>query len=64
MQRRVPPKITDARLKNAIDQIKAGAFTVEKLHANFTLTQEQGDWVSQEMQAPASAEESPAPEAA
>lgn len=63
VQRRTPPKITDARLKNAIDQIKAGAFTVEKLHANFTLTPEQEDWVSQEMQAPA-AEDSPAPEAA
>lgn len=47
--RREPPTITDDRLKNAIAQIKAGAYTIEKLHASFSLTQEQADLVAQEV---------------
>lgn len=47
--KRVPPKITDERLTKAVDQIKAGAYTTEKLRANFTLTREQEEWLSQEL---------------
>lgn len=44
-----PPTITDERLQKAIAQIKAGAYTVEKLHDSFWLTQEQADLVAQEV---------------
>jgi hypothetical protein len=37
----VKPGIQAARLKKAIASIKAGQYTVEKLRANFTLTEEQ-----------------------
>ena len=39
------PNITDARLDAAIESIKSGSFTVEKLNANFFLTLEQDDKV-------------------
>lgn len=52
--KRQPPKITDDRLKAAIEKIKSGEYTGEKVRANFTLTQEQDDWLSQELQAIAS----------
>ena len=56
--RREPPKITDERLAKAVDQIKSGAYTTDKLRANFTLTAEQDGWVVQELAAlPAGATE-------
>jgi hypothetical protein len=56
--RREPPKITDERLAKAVDQIKSGAYTTDKLRANFTLTAEQDGWVVQELAAlPAGAAE-------
>lgn len=44
---RVPPPITEARLSKALDSIKAGEFTIEKLRANFTLTEEQAKRVAE-----------------
>lgn len=41
------PNITDERLKAAIEQIKKGSYTVEKLQANFFLTLEQEDRVKE-----------------
>ena len=38
---RVAPAITDARLSKALESVKAGEYTVEKIRANFTLTAEQ-----------------------
>lgn len=51
-----PPHITDDRLKGAIAQIKAGAYTAEKLRANFALTRQQADHVARELAAPAHTE--------
>lgn len=51
VEKRQPPKITDERLKSAVDKIKAGEYTAEKVRQNFTLTREQSDWLAQEMQA-------------
>lgn len=48
--KRMLPKITDERLKAAVDKIKAGEYTAEKLRGNFTLTQEQDEWLTQELQ--------------
>lgn len=42
-------KITDARLKKAIERINAGEYTVEKLMAKFDLTDEQQDKVGDEV---------------
>lgn len=39
------PNITDERLNAAIEQIKKGSYTVQKLQANFFLTLEQEDKV-------------------
>jgi hypothetical protein len=39
--RRQKPAIPDARLEKAIEQINAGTYTVEKLEAQFALTEEQ-----------------------
>lgn len=39
--KRQPPKITDARLDKAIQSIKDGGYSTDKLRANFTLTEEQ-----------------------
>ncbi len=50
VQKRVPPTITDERLGNAIGQIKSGAYSVEKLRANFTLTRDQEQRLSSELQ--------------
>lgn len=44
---RMPPPITEARLSKALDSIKAGEFTIEKLRANFTLTEEQAKRVAE-----------------
>lgn len=52
-QRQKPP-ITDDRLSKAVDEIKAGNYTVEKLRANFALTAEQDEWVNHEVSAAAS----------
>lgn len=38
---RVPPAITDERLGKALDSVKAGEYTLDKLRANFTLTEAQ-----------------------
>ena len=51
--KRMLPKITDERLKAAVDKIKAGEYTAEKVRGNFTLTQEQDEWLTQELQAAA-----------
>lgn len=56
---RVKPSITDKRLDAAIAQIKAGAYTEEKLRANFSLTDEQIDKVADALPAP---DATPAPE--
>lgn len=48
--KRMLPNITDERLKAAVDKIKAGEYTAEKLRGNFTLTQEQDEWLTQELQ--------------
>lgn len=56
--KRQKPTITDERLRAAIDQIKAGAYTGEKVRANFALSREQDEWLSQELQAIASFVES------
>lgn len=48
--KRMLPKITDERLKAAVDKIKAGEYTAEKVRGNFTLTQEQDEWLTQELQ--------------
>jgi DNA-binding transcriptional regulator YhcF (GntR family) len=40
-------KITDERLKNAIDKIKAGEFSVERLLEQFVLTEEQDKMLSE-----------------
>lgn len=40
--------ISDERLTAAIAQIKAGAYTVEKLHHQFTLTRDQQEWLNAE----------------
>lgn len=40
--------ISDERLTAAIAQIKAGAYTVEKLHQQFTLTRDQQEWLNAE----------------
>lgn len=50
--KRQAPKITDERLKAAIEKIKAGEYTAEKVRGNFTLTQEQDEWLTQELTAP------------
>lgn len=39
--KRKKPGIPDTRLDKAIEQIKAGTYTVEKLEASFALTEEQ-----------------------
>ena len=49
--RRQPPKITDERLKVALDQIRSGNYTAQKLRGNFTLTADQAAWLDQELQA-------------
>lgn len=36
-----PPAITDARLLKAIEKIKSGEYTTDKLRASFTLTEKQ-----------------------
>lgn len=51
--KRMLPKITDERLNAAVDKIKAGEYTAEKVRGNFTLTQEQDEWLTQELQAAA-----------
>lgn len=61
---RQPPRITDERLKAAIEQIKAGAYSADKLRHNFTLTQDQSDWLAQELQQQPEPEAEPAPEQA
>jgi hypothetical protein len=38
---RVPPSITDERLGKALDSVKSGEYTLDKLRANFTLTEAQ-----------------------
>lgn len=48
--KRMLPKITDERLKAAVDKIKAGEYTAEKVRGNFALTQEQDEWLTQELQ--------------
>lgn len=48
--KRTLPKITDERLKAAVDKIKAGEYTAEKVRGNFALTQEQDEWLTQELQ--------------
>lgn len=60
--KRMLPKITDERLKAAVDKIKAGEYTAEKVRSNFTLTQEQDEWLTQELQVAAAGipEEAPA----
>ncbi len=42
-------KITDERLAKAIERINAGEYTVEKLMANFALTEDQEDKVGDEV---------------
>uniref|UniRef100_A0A6M3MHR8 Uncharacterized protein n=1 Tax=viral metagenome TaxID=1070528 RepID=A0A6M3MHR8_9ZZZZ len=49
--KRQAPKITDERLKAAIEKIKAGEYTADKVRANFTLSSEQNDWLRQELDA-------------
>lgn len=44
---RVPPPITEARLDKALDSIRAGEYSLEKLRANFTLTDEQSQRVAE-----------------
>jgi len=59
--RRDPPKITDERLKAAVEKIKAGEYTAEKLRGQFALTRDQGEWLNQELAAAAAgAEQAPA----
>ena len=58
--KRQPPKITDERLNAALAQIKTGNYTAEKLRTNFTLSKDQDDWLTQEIQALAAGEEQPA----
>lgn len=38
---RMPPSITESRLTKALESVKAGEYTLEKLRANFTLTEAQ-----------------------
>jgi len=49
--KRQPPKITDERMKVALDEIKKGNYTAEKLCGNFALTQDQEAWLTQDLQA-------------
>jgi hypothetical protein len=35
---RVPPAITDARLSKALESVKSGEYTIDKIRTNFTLT--------------------------
>ena len=49
--KRQKPTITDERLAKAIEQIKAGGYTEEKTRAQFELTPEQSEWLTQELQA-------------
>lgn len=44
---RTPPTITEARLTKALDSVKAGEYTLDKLRANFTLTEEQAKRVAE-----------------
>lgn len=44
---RVAPPITDARLEKALESVKSGGYTLEKVRANFTLTAEQEQRVKQ-----------------
>jgi hypothetical protein len=48
--KRKKPGIADARLDKAIEQIKAGTYTVEKLEASFALTEEQQQRVTEATQ--------------
>ncbi len=49
--KRQPPKITDERMKVALDEIKKGNYTAEKLRGNFSLTQDQEAWLTRDIQA-------------
>lgn len=49
--KRQPPKITDERMKLALDQIKTGNYTAEKLRSGFALTADQESWLAQDLQA-------------
>jgi len=46
---REKPPITDARLKAAIEKIKVGEYTGEKLNANFALNKRQADELTAEL---------------
>lgn len=50
--KRQKPTITDERLAKAIEQIKAGGYTEEKVRAQFALSADQGTWLTQELAAP------------
>lgn len=49
---RVPPSLNAARLADAIESIRKGEYTVEKLKANFTLTVDQLTLVDDEFSVP------------
>ena len=49
--KRQPPKITVERFNVALEQIKTGNYTAEKLRGNFVLTGDQEAWLTQELQA-------------
>lgn len=44
---RVAPAINDARLEKALESVKSGGYTLEKVRANFALTAEQEQRVKQ-----------------
>lgn len=50
---RMPEPITNERLASAIEKIKTGEFSLEKLNRNFVLTQEQASLLDAELQVPA-----------
>lgn len=56
--KRQKPPITDDRLSKAVDEIKAGNYTIEKLEGNFALTKDQAEWVEYEVKGPKVIEQS------